>query len=68
MCNSPVLTAVSTTETQMNTILAQLKGITIGRTKVINNKAVTRWTADKWEVGTWGRKTQSIDEASQCLK
>jgi hypothetical protein len=52
----------------MNAIYAALEEITIGRTKVINNNAVTRWSADKWEVGTWGRKMQSIDEASKSLK
>ena len=28
--------------------------MTIGHKKEINGKAVTRWAADSYEIGTWG--------------
>jgi hypothetical protein len=45
----------------------QLQAMKIGFTKVVNGIAVTRWSEDKFEVGTWGRKTQSIDDAVLAL-
>ena len=32
----------------------ELENMTVGNTKVINGKAVTRWNLIRWEVGTWG--------------
>jgi hypothetical protein len=49
----------------MNAIIAELNSLTIGHTKVIGSKAVTRWSADKWEVGTFGRKIQDAATAAQ---
>ncbi len=51
----------------MNAIIAELNSITIGRTKVIGSKVVTRWSADKWEVGTFGRKMQDINAAAEAI-
>ena len=44
-----------------------LKSMTVGRTRVLWGKVVTRWTNEVWEVGTWGRKSQNLDEAAEAL-
>jgi hypothetical protein len=51
----------------MNAIIAELNSITIGRTKVIGSKVVTRWSANKWEVGTFGRKLHDAATAAQAI-
>ena len=33
----------------------ELNNMTVGFTKVINGKAVTRWSDVRWEVGTYGK-------------
>ncbi len=33
----------------------ELESMTVGRTKVINGKSVTRWSIIRWEVGTYGK-------------
>ena len=42
----------------------ELKQITIGHTKVVNGYAVTRWSTDSYEVGTWGRETMTLEAAA----
>lgn len=37
--------------------------MTVGMTTTINGHAVTRWSESAFEVGTWGRKTVTIDAA-----
>jgi hypothetical protein len=36
----------------------QLQAMTVGFTKVINGKSVTRWSLNCWEVGTYGKRDQ----------
>lgn len=35
----------------------ELQTMTVGCTKVINGKSVTRWSAERWEVGTFAKQT-----------
>jgi len=35
----------------------QLEAMTVGFTKIINGKSVTRWSINRWEVGTFGKMT-----------
>jgi len=50
-----------------NAICNALDNLTIGRTQVINGKVVTRWAAEIFEVGTWGRETVTYNEAVDQL-
>jgi hypothetical protein len=45
----------------------ELNNMTIGNTKVIAGQAATRWSETKYEVGTWGRETVTIEEAIETL-
>jgi len=45
----------------------ELSTLKNGYTKVINGQAVTRWSDDFFEVGTWGRKMQTKAEALEAL-
>ena len=52
-----------------NRIEVALENMTIGKTTIVGGCCVTRWSADAYEVGTWGKKTQTIDEAvAEVLK
>ena len=52
-----------------NQIEIALENITVGKTTTIAGSAVTRWSKNTYEVGTWGKKTQTIDEAvAEVLK
>ena len=33
----------------------QLEAMTVGFTKIVNGKSVTRWNVNRWEVGTFGK-------------
>lgn len=33
----------------------QLEAMTVSFTKIINGKSVTRWSINRWEVGTFGK-------------
>jgi len=33
----------------------QLEAMTVGFTKIVNGKSVTRWSVNRWEVGTFGK-------------
>lgn len=33
----------------------ELEAMTVGFTKIVNGKSVTRWTLNRWEVGTFGK-------------
>ena len=33
----------------------QLEAMTAGFTKIVNGKSVTRWSVNRWEVGTFGK-------------
>lgn len=35
--------------------IKRLEEMTVGFTKIINGKSVTRWSVNRWEVGTFGR-------------
>lgn len=33
----------------------QLEAMTVGFTKIVNGRSVTRWSVNRWEVGTFGK-------------
>lgn len=33
----------------------QLEAMTVGFTKIVNGKSVTRWSVNRWEVGTFNK-------------
>ena len=39
----------------------ELESMTVGSTKVVNGKVVTKWSADCYEVGTWGREDNQVN-------
>lgn len=45
----------------------ELKAMGLCATKVINLKVVTRWSADRWEVGTFGRSLLTLPETLAAL-
>jgi hypothetical protein len=40
----------------------------IGMTTTINDKVVTRWAENRYEVGTWGRSTVDRDAARDLIE
>jgi hypothetical protein len=49
-------------------IRSRLLSIPVGHTTTVNRRVVTRWTADTFEIDTWGRKTSDLDAtAEQCI-
>lgn len=52
----------------LTAIESRLEQITIGRTTTIDDHAVTRWSAQTWEVDTWGRKTMDFEAAVNAIK
>jgi len=46
----------------------ELNSLTVGRTKVINGHVVTRWSANSFEVDTWGRSTVSVAMAQTLVR
>lgn len=46
----------------------QLSEMKIGHTQVIAGKPVTKWSADFFEVNTWGKKMQTAVEALAELR
>lgn len=41
----------------------RLQSITIGATTTVRGRVVTRWTADRWEVDTFGRERLTLAQA-----
>ena len=41
-------------------IQTELESLAIGRTRMIAWEAVTRWSADSYEIGTWGKKQSDL--------
>jgi hypothetical protein len=49
-------------------IRGRLLLIAVGHTTTVNRRVVTRWTADTFEVNTYGLKTYDLDEtAERCI-
>ena len=46
---------------------AELESLPIGKTRMIAWEAVTRWSADSFEIGTWGKKTASKADTLDTL-
>jgi hypothetical protein len=45
----------------------ELRSLPVGDTRVIAGEAVTRWTENSWEIGTWGKKTTDLFDTVQNL-
>ena len=56
-----------TTAKRFPRLCQALEDMTVGRTKIINGEAVTRWTANSYEIGTWGNDTISFRKAVKVL-
>ena len=56
-----------TKENEMNATYRTLEAMTVGCTKVINGHAVTRWSQNAFEIGTWGRAYFDIHKAAERL-
>jgi hypothetical protein len=50
-----------------STTTRALEGMTIGHTSIVNGVPVTRWSAERFEVGTWGKETLALTFAVQKL-
>ena len=48
-------------------IANELDNMTVGHTKIVAGLAVTKWTPEWFEVGTWGRVQVLKAEAIQTL-
>lgn len=54
---------------KLNQVEIALENITVGMTTTIAGIVVTRWSKNTYEVGTWGKKNQNIEEAiAEVLK
>ncbi len=40
----------------------ELLDLPVGRVRVIAFEPTHRWTADTWEIGTWGKKTTTLEQ------
>ncbi len=45
----------------------ELRDLPIGKTRMIAWEAVTRWTEETWEIGTWGKKTTDFADTINQL-
>lgn len=45
----------------------ELNNMSVGATKVVAGEVVTRWSAEVYEVGTWGKATQVLERALETL-
>lgn len=53
----------------MSEISRRLREMTIGRTRIINDHAVTRWSDGQYEVDTWGRRhVVELDIACELIE
>lgn len=47
---------------QIEQLKARLYQMGINGTAVIHGEVVTRWSADAWEVGSFGKRCMSVDD------
>jgi len=52
----------------INDIYNALDSITIGMTKIVNGHVITRWTADLYEIDTFGKTPVSIHQAADIVR
>ena len=52
-CTLCSLVSMNSTKTEYAS--KQLEAMTVGFTKIVNGKSVTRWSVNRWEVGTFGK-------------
>ena len=52
-CTLCSLVSMNSTKTEYAS--KQLEALTVGFTKIVNGKSVTRWSVNRWEVGTFGK-------------
>jgi hypothetical protein len=52
----------------MTIVTAALKAMKVGTTKVLWDNVVTRWTEDKFEIGTFGRGSLTITDAAEAIE
>jgi hypothetical protein len=45
----------------------ELLNMTVGCTKIVDGSVVTRWSAEKWEIGTLGQTTQVLERALDTM-
>jgi hypothetical protein len=50
------------------TIETRLDKMPIGMTTTINDKVVTRWAFDSYEIGTWGKSTVNFEQATNLVR
>ncbi len=50
-----------------NQVCLELEGMKDRRTKVINGVVVTKWAKESFEVGTFGKKTQTFNAAVDAI-
>jgi hypothetical protein len=46
----------------------RLREMGIGGTTTINDRVVTRWAENKFEVDTWGKRTVTMDQARDIIE
>jgi hypothetical protein len=63
--NNDNLNKTTTMTTKTQYAINQLEAMTVGFTKVINGKSVTRWSLNCWEVGTF--KVRDARDLTQTL-
>ncbi len=51
---------MSTTQAQL--IERELLDLSVGRVRVIAWQPTHRWSVDTWEIGTWGKKTTTLEQ------
>lgn len=51
----------------INRAYLEMEAMKVGFTKVINGMVTTKWSEGKFEVGTFGKATVTIDEAADKL-
>jgi len=51
----------------LSRVYTELEGMTAKHTKIINGFAVTKWSESAFEVGTFGKTSESIHAATDRL-